>query len=120
MIETVAKLSRAEDYFSLEEIKQVESINRGESEIRALISDQKNWYEGMQTAFNSGVSADNPDVQMMAMKWDLYASYWKREQPEIAQKVKEMETEMPSERTGVLYTPEFQAYIKKAIEILKS
>jgi len=117
MMETIAKLSRAEDYFSIEEIKQIESINRDEPEIRELIADKKNWYEGMQDAFKKGLPVENPEFQMMARKWDRYASYWREQQPEIAGKVKKMDAETPGGQLGVLSTPEFQSYVKEAIQI---
>ena len=102
MMETIAKLSRAEDYFSLEEIKQVELINRDEPEIRELIADKKYWYEGMQDAFKKDLPVDSPDVQVMASKWNRYASYWREQYPEIARKVKKMDGETPPEQLGVL------------------
>jgi DNA-binding transcriptional MerR regulator len=119
MTETIEKLSRGEEYFSLEEIKQIESINRNESEIQELIDDQKNWYEGMQEAFKKDIPVDDPKVQVMASKWNAYASYWRERQPEIAQKVKKMDKETSSEQLGVLARPEFQLYVQKAIGILK-
>lgn len=119
MIETITKLSRAEEYFSLTEIKQIESVNRDESEIRELIDDKKNWYEGMQDAFKKDFPVDALEVQVMASKWDRYASYWREQHPEIARKVKKMDSETPLEQLGVLSTPEFQLYVKKAIDLLK-
>jgi len=119
MLENIAKLSRAEDYFSLQEIKQIESINRDESAIRELLDDKKNWYEGMQNAFKKNLPVDDPKVQEMASKWDRYASYWRERHPEIAQKVKKMDGETSLEQLGVLSTPEFQSYVKKAIDFLK-
>lgn len=119
MMETIAKLSRAEDYFTLNEIKQIETINRDESEIRELVADKKNWYEGMQEAFKKDLPVDAPEVQFMANKWNRYATYWRERQPQIAQKVEKMDSETPREQLGILCTPEFQSYVKRAIDILK-
>lgn len=119
MMETVARLSRAENYFTLNEIKQIETINRDESDIRELMADKKNWYEGMQEAFKKGLLVHAPEVLIMASKWNRYATYWRERQPQIARKVEKMERETPQEQLGVLSTPEFQLYVKKAIDILK-
>ncbi len=119
VIETVAKLSRAEGYFTLNEIKQIETINRDESEIRELVTDKNNWYDGMQEAFNKNLPVDAAEVQIMANKWNRYATYWRQRQPQIAQKVKKMDSETPNEQLGVVSSPEFQSYVKRAIDILK-
>jgi DNA-binding transcriptional MerR regulator len=119
MLETVARLSRAEDYFTLNEIKQIETINRDDSEIRELLAAKETWYEGIQDAFKKDLPVDDPKVQLMASKWDRYASYWRKRQPEIAQKVEKMDKETPREQLGVLSTPEFQSYVKMAIDVLK-
>lgn len=120
MIETVAKLSRAEDYFTLNEIKQIEAINRDEPEIRELVANKQSWYDGMQEAFKKNLSVDDPEVQSMAKKWNRYANYWREQQPHIARKVKKMDKETPQEQLGVLSTSEFQSYVQKAIDILKN
>lgn len=114
-IETVARLSKAEDYFTLTEIKQVESINRDESEIRELTADKKCWYEGLQKAFNKNLPVESPEVQEMAKKWNRYATYWKERHPQIARKVQKMDRATPQEQLGLVATPEFQLYVKKAI-----
>ena len=119
MIDTITKLSRAEDYFTLSEIKQIETTNRDESEIRELVDDKNNWYEGMQEAFKKDLPVDSPEVQIMAIKWNSYATYWRKRQPQIAQKVKKMESETPPEQAGIVSTPEFQLYVKRALDILK-
>lgn len=120
MMETVERLSRAEEYFSLNEIKQIEAINQNEPEIQELIDDKEIWYEGLQEAFKKDLLIDNPDVQIMAKKWSRYSSYWRERQPELVQKVKKMDEETPREQLGVLATPEFQAYVKRAVDLLKN
>lgn len=120
MIETVAKLSRAESYLTLGEIKKIEKINQDEDEIRELTKGKKDWYDGLQEAFQKDLPVNDPKVLSMASKWDRYATYWKQRQPEIAEKVKKLERQTPQKQMGVLYTSEFQLYVKRAIDILKN
>ncbi len=118
MMETINKLSRGEKYFSLQEIKRIESINENNQQINTLNKEKESWYDGLLDAFKEGLSVSDPRVKVMAKKWDQYAQYWKKNHPSLTKKIIKMDKETPKKELGLVATAEFQSYVKKAIEEL--